>query len=253
MTGPLSRRTVLRSAGVVIGLPLLDAMLPVGLAAERKADALRPRRMVFINRPLGLHAPYFFPEQAGPDYVSSRYLKHLEPHRRDFTVFSGVSHLGYAGHGSGAGLLTGVESKHLRSGDIRNTISLDQFVASQVESDARYASLALGGGDLSWNSKGVRVPSESSCAAVFKQLFVDGTPDEIARQVREIESGHSILDGVRDQARALSGSVGTDDRARLDLLLTSIREAEQRLQQDEAWVHKPKPKIDVKPYQDLAS
>src|SRR6185369_42025 len=32
--------------------------------------------------------------------------------------------------------------------------------------------------------------------------------------------------------------------------LTSIREAEQRLQQDQAWVKKPKPKVPVKPLTD---
>lgn len=251
---PLSRRTMLRSAGVAVGLPLLDAMLPVGLGAERKAEDLRPQRMVFINRPLGLHAPYFFPEQTGRDYVATRYLKHLEPHRRDFTVFSGVSHLGYSGHGSGAGLLTGVESKHIRStNEIRNTISLDQEFASHVGSATRYASLVLGGGDMSWNRKGVRVPSEPRSSHVFRQLFIDGTREEIARQVAQIAKGRSILDGVRDQAKALAGAVGAADRARLDLLLSSIREAEQHLEQDEAWVHKPKPKVDARPHQDLPS
>ena len=55
----LDRRTFLRSAGVAIGLPFLDAMLPAG-AAEAKARH-RATRMVLIGRPLGLHAPYFFP------------------------------------------------------------------------------------------------------------------------------------------------------------------------------------------------
>ena len=36
---------------------------------------------------------------------------------------------------------------------------------------------------------------------------------------------------------------GSADRERLELLLTSIREAEQRLQQDQAWAKKPKPKV----------
>ncbi len=78
---PLNRRTFLRSAGVCIGLPLLDAMLPIGLGAERKAAALRPKRMLLISRPLGLHAPYFFPEKAGKDYELTRYLKPLQEHR----------------------------------------------------------------------------------------------------------------------------------------------------------------------------
>ena len=38
---PMNRRTFLRSAGVCIGLPLLDAMLPIGPGAEQKAAALR--------------------------------------------------------------------------------------------------------------------------------------------------------------------------------------------------------------------
>jgi hypothetical protein len=248
----LPRRTFLRSAGVAIGLPLLDAMLPIGLGAERKAEALQPRRMLLINRPLGLHTPFLFPEQAGRDYEPTRYLKHLEAHRRDFTVFSGVSHHGYTGHGSGAGLLTGVAAHHIRStNEIRNTISIDQEAASRLGGETRYASLTLGGGDLSWNRKGVRVPSEPRNSAVFKQLFIDGTPEETAREVQRLETGRSILDGVREQAKALSNAVGAADRARLDLLLSSIREAEQRLQQDEQWVHKPKPKVEVKPYADL--
>ena len=62
-------------------------------------------------------------------------------------------------------------------------------------------------------------------------------------EIQKLATGHSILDGVRSQARALATSLTSSDRARLDLQLTSIREAEQRLQQDEAWVRRPKPKL----------
>ncbi len=245
---PLNRRTFLRSAGVCIGLPLLDAMLPIGLGAEQKAAALRARRMLLIGRPLGLHAPFLFPEKAGADYEAPRYLKPMQEYRRDFTVFSGMSHRGYnAGHGSEVGLFTGVGPEGMRPGDIRNTISLDQEAASRLGGQTRFASLQLGGGDLSWNRKGVKVPSESRATVAFKQMFIDGTPAEVAREVQKIQAGQSILDGVREQARSLASTLGPGDRQRLDLLLTSIREAEQRLQQDQAWVRKPKPKVSVKP------
>ena len=65
---PLNRRTFLRSAGVCIGLPLLDAMLPVGLGAERKAAALRPKRMLLIGRAARPARAHFFPAKAGKDY-----------------------------------------------------------------------------------------------------------------------------------------------------------------------------------------
>ena len=86
----LDRRTFLRAAGVSIGLPLLDAMLPVGLHAEQKAQAASPKRLLLINKPLGIHGPNFFPEKAGKDYEPSRYLKVLKEHRKEFTVFSGM-------------------------------------------------------------------------------------------------------------------------------------------------------------------
>jgi hypothetical protein len=245
---PLNRRTFLRSAGVGIGLPLLDAMLPIGLGAERKAAALRPKRMLLISRPLGLYAPNFFPAKTGKDYELTRYLRPLEEHRRDFTVFSGLSHVGYpGGHHTEVALLTGVAPEGVRFGDIRNTISLDQEIGARLGGETRFPSLSLGGGVLSWNRKGVKVPSEERVTQVFKQLFIDGTPEEVAREVERIKTGQSILDGVRDQARSLGATLGPADRRRLDLMLNSIREAEQRLQQDQAWVTKPKPKVPAQP------
>jgi hypothetical protein len=251
---PLNRRTFLRAAGVCIGLPLLDAMLPVGLRAEQKAAAMRPKRLVLIGNPLGLYAPYFFPEKAGKDYEPSRYLKSLQEHKQDFTVFSGMSHRGYpATHDTQYALLTGAPSERVRFGDVRNTISLDQEVAARIGDTTRFPFLSLGGGlnlvggALSWDSHGVMVPSEGRATQVFKQMFIDGTAEEVAREVQKIQTGQSILDGVREQARSLANSLGPADRGRLDLLLTSIREAEQRLQRDQTWVQKPKPKVQAKP------
>ncbi len=251
MVQRLSRRTLLKAAGVSIGLPLLDAMLPVGLRAETKAAAMSPARLLLIGRPLGFHAPYFFPEKAGKDYEPSRYLKLLDKHRADFTVFSGIAHRGYpGGHGTHPALFTGVRPEGVRPGDLRNTISLDQLVASRMGNETRFASLVLGGGELAWNAKGVKIPSEERATQVFKALFVQGTPAEVAKEMKKIAAGQSILDGVRDQAKTLSQNLGSADRDRLDLLLSSIREAEARLAQDQAWINKPKPVVETKPFAD---
>lgn len=242
---PLPRRSFLRAGAVSIGLPLLDAMLPVGLRAERVADALRARRMVLITRPLGFHAANFFPEQTGLDYRPSRYLKMLEDFRGDFTVFSGLSHLGYTfGHYSERFLMSGTPAPMVRAG--KATISLDQEVAGHVGGHTRHASLVLGyvgNGAFSYNRHGVAVPAEYSTRRAFSRLFIDGKPLEVAAEMRNIEAGGSILDGVRDQAAALARSLTAADRERVDLLLTSVREAEDRLRQEAAWAAKPKPKV----------
>jgi hypothetical protein len=241
---PLHRRTFLRAAGVCVGLPLLDAMIPVGLGQERRAEAARPRRMVLIGRPLGLHTPFLFPDQAGPDYGHTRYTRVLDAHRRQLTIFSGMSHRGYPdGHHTDVGLMTGAPGEGIRLNDVRNTISLDQEAADHIGTQTRFASLVLGGTLYSWNRRGVRVPGHNWASGVFRQLFIQGTPEEVAREVRQLRDGRSILDNLRAQARALANQVGPADRHRLDLLQTSIREAEQRLLQDEAWIHRPKPRV----------
>lgn len=249
----LSRRTMLRAGGVALGLPLLDAMTPLGLGAEAAAAAQSPRRMVLISRPLGVHAPHLFPETAGLDYESTRYLKLLDAHRGRFTVFSGLSHLDYPNaHHTESGLWTGVSAELMqRDRGTRNTVSLDVLAAEQLGSATRFPHLALGGSH-SYNHKGVRVPSLRDARQMFRQLFLDGSPEEIAREMQRIRDGRSILDGVREEVRSLTAGLGPGDRERIDTMLASVREAEQRLAQDEAWVARPKPKVkfEVKDYKE---
>jgi hypothetical protein len=239
----LSRRTMLRASGVAIGLPLLEAMLPSGVRAEKELKLLAPRRMLLISRPLGTHAPFLFPDKPGLDYESTRYLEVLDENRGRFTLFSGLSHPGHAHHHSEAGLFTGVAGEFIRDPhSMRNTVSLDILAAEHIGSKTRFPSIGLGGAN-SYNRRGVRMPSIGTAAQMFHQLFVNGTPAEVAREVERLREGQSILDGVRQQARAMARNLGAGDRQRLDKLLSSIREAEQRLTQDEAWVNKPKPAV----------
>src|SRR5690349_23213576 len=92
----LDRRTFLRGAGVALALPWLDSMTPAFAAAAKSTSPLAPgatpRRLIGICNNLGLLADQFFPQGAGRDYVPSPYLKLLQEHRKDFSVFTGVSH-----------------------------------------------------------------------------------------------------------------------------------------------------------------
>ena len=218
-------------------------MIPAG-AAEAKKAMTQPPRMVLVGQPLGMYAPNFFPEKPGRDYEPSRYLKLLQAHREQFTVFSGMSHRYAAGHYAEVGLMTGVSPDFIRANDIKNGISLDQEVASHIGNQTRFASLILGGGDCAWNRRGVRIPSEYRATQVFRKLFISGTPEEEKRELQRIRDGQSILDDVRGQITTINNKVSTNDRQRLDLFLTSVREAEQHLQQDEHWGTTPKPHVD---------
>ena len=55
------------------------------------------------------------------------------------------------------------------------------------------------------------------------------------------------MDIVRSEAKALERQVGPGDREKLDDWYTSVRELEKRLEANEAWINKPKPKVKKAP------
>lgn len=248
----ISRRRFLQGAGIALTLPLLEGMLPTFARAAALSNPLvpdgKPRRIFAICNNLGLLTDNLFPTASGRDYALTPYLSHLASHRDHFSIFSGVSHPNVdGGHPADVCFLTA--APHPGSSSFRNTISLDQHIAEQIGVLTRFPSLTLGvntrSRSLSWTGTGVAIPPEDKAAEVFKQLFFQGKPEQIAEQIRRLDTGRSILDTVAGQARELQRSVGTHDRERIDQYFTSVRSLEQRLQASRGWEHKPKPVVDA--------
>ena len=99
---------------------------------------------------------------------------------------------------------------------------------------------------LSWTGGGVLIPCEESPSAVFRRMFVQGSPEEIAAQVRRLELGESIMDALAGQTRSLQRGLGARDRERLDQYFTGVRDLEKRLASAREWEHEPKPQVSVK-------
>jgi hypothetical protein len=210
------------------------------------APGATPRRMLGICNNLGLLADQFFPTGAGREYVASPYLKVLQEHRNEFTIFTGVSHPNVdGGHPADVCFLTA--APHPGSGSFRNTISLDQHIAEQIGILTRFPSLTLAVNtrtrSLSWTGTGVAIPPEDKAASVFQEMFLQGSPAQIDAQIRKLDTGRSILDAVAGQAADLQSSVGSRDRERLDQYFTSVRDLEHRLQASKGWERKPKPVV----------
>ena len=250
MTKVLSRRTLLKGAGVAIGLPLLDAMAPSAVLGQA-ARPLPRRRLVCVDYTLSLHTPYFFPDQAGLGYKPSPYLDILKGFRDHFSVFSGMAHPGMessGGHGAQISFLSGAPGAG--AAGFRNSISMDQLLAEKVGVQTRVRSLVLSQ-LLSIGRNGVALPGMGSPAKLFALLFLEGTPKEVDLQVRRLREGRSILDVVRAPAKTLEGNVGPHDRDKLEEYFSALREVEQQLQSAEDWARKPKPKVDVAPFKDV--
>ena len=245
----ISRRHFLRAAGVALALPPLES-----LARFRRAEPRR--RMVCICAPLGLHPAFFLPEKTGKDYALTPYLEVVKEFRKDFTIVSGLAHPGMSpgsAHQASASFLTGAPGAG-RPG-FRNSISIDQLAAEQIGDQTRIRSLVLSGegGGLSWTRTGAQVPAESAPSKVFARLFLSDSPEEVRDRARQLAEGRSVLDDVTAQAKALNGSLGHDDREKLEEYLTSVRELEKRLAKDELWFRKPKPKVDAAPPKDVTN
>jgi hypothetical protein len=253
----MQRRTFIRAAGISLALPWLDAFAaaPNTKHETRNTKQDGPRRIICICAPLGLHPDNFFPEKVGRDYELSPYLEILKEFREEFTVISGLAHAGMGSsfaHQASASFLTGVPGAG-RPG-FRNAISLDQFAADHIGTQTRFPSLALSGegsGGLSWTRTGALIPADNMPSKVFARLFLEGKADEVQGQMRRLADGRSILDDVREQAKSLRSGLGSEDRDKLDEYLTSVRELEQRMVNDESWAKTPKPKVNVEPPKDI--
>ena len=241
----LGRRTFLKAAGASLALPFLDAMRP---AFASETETASPKRMVAINVDLGFIPDKFFPKDAGRNYQLSPYLEPLKALRDEFTVFSGVHHPGTGGlHGGDICFLTA--ATHPTRPGFQNTISLDQRVAQEVGHLTRFPSLALrvgpGSKSLSYTSDGVAIPAIERPSEVYKLLFIDGSAEQIRNQIQRLRDGRSLMDQFGSDIQKLHRSVGTADRQRLQQYFDSLRELEKRLEIQEAWSTRPKPKVDV--------
>lgn len=255
---PLSRRHFLKGAGAAcVALPLLDAMVPCFRSrtfAAGNDPAKAPHRFLAACATLGFHTPFLFPEQTGQGYTLTPYLEQIQDHRDKFTVFSGLAHpeqQGNNGHASELTWLTSAQRPGLAG--FKNTISIDQLIAEQIGMQTRYPYLALStsGRSMSWNSNGVEIPGETRPSQVFKALFIDGSEQEVADEIRNLKRGRSILDTVHGEAKQLNRQLGPRDQTKLDEYFTAVRDLETRLLQSEEWARKPKPHTDAKPPQDI--
>ena len=254
----VSRRHVLKGgAAVALSLPLLEAMTPTfgrQAAAASRADGNSPKRFMAACATLGFHGPFLFPEKSGRDYQLTPYLELLKDHREQLTVFSGLSHpeqQGNNGHASELTWLTSAQRPGLAG--FRNSISLDQMIAERIGIETRFPSLVLStsGRSMSWTSAGVEIPGETSPSRLFKALFINGTEQEVAQEIRQIQRGRSILDTVGGEARKLDRELSKRDRDKLDEYLTAVRDLEFRLQQSKGWATRPKPSVDAEQPQDI--
>ena len=245
----LDRRTFLKAGGVAMALPLLETM------ALANPPSRTPARMVNVCATLGLYADAWFPKTTGAGYQPSEYLALIDEHRQHYTLFSGLAHANQSGrqaHNSEITWLTSAEHPGLDG--FRNTISLDQAAADHLGYVTRYPSIVLGTispQSQSYTNGGVMVPAETSPAALFTKLFLQGDARQVARETQRLDDGGSILDHLKSETTSLQSRVSAADRLKLAAYFEAVRTAEKELTEVRAWLDRPKPVVDMAPPSDI--
>jgi hypothetical protein len=229
----LSRRTVLRGAGVALGLPFLESMLTAGLRRASAAGVPRSR-LACIYIPHGCVMDQWRPTAAGRDFVFTPTLQSLEPLRDRLNVVSGLKlPAAYVGESSAA-------ANHGRSSQCWLTCmpegmgpsptSVDQLAARHIGQETPLPSLELAleaGSSISYLTPQTPLPMETNPRVVFERLLGDGsTPAERAARQHQLSS---LLDSVTGQVAALKRDLPGPDRERMDRYLSDVRELERRL------------------------
>ena len=155
----MSRRTVLRGAGVALALPLLDAMIPAATALAQTAAAPKPR-FVGLFVPHGMAPGYWVPDKVGADFEFPFNFKPLEPYRKHTTILSGLHSRSAepppgatgADHWVAAAFLCANKPRKTAGADVYVGTTIDQIIAQRYGQENLMPSLQLAVEDPGANS-----------------------------------------------------------------------------------------------------
>jgi len=251
----MSRRTLLRGAGTALALPLLDAMVPAGIALAQSAARPKPR-FVGCFVPHGMAPGYWVPKTEGAlDPVFPFNWKPLEPFRDHTIILSGLHSRSAepppgatgADHWVAAAFLCANKPKKTAGADVYAGTTIDQMIAQKIGRDNLMPSMQLAVEDpganssncgegyscaytntISWATPTDPLPMELNPQVVFERMFGDGSTAELRAKRRKRDG--SILDSLTGSLSRLRNESSAPDRARIDNYTENVREIERRLQ-----------------------
>lgn len=248
----ISRRTVLKSAGVALGLPFLDAMVPAATALAQTAAAPK-LRMGFFYFPHGAimhntsHGPAmdkWTPSGSGANFKLSPILASLEPYKKYISSFGNLENASTAGSVHSFTPSTWLSCTRPAAGRAKAhmAVTLDQVISKIISQDTPLPSLEMSSETIVQRSAGNNsiyttlsfrdadspLPMETNPRKIFLQLFGEG--DTAQERAAIGEQTDSILDLIVDDTKKLQGRLGGGDRAILEGYLESVREIERRAQ-----------------------
>ncbi len=238
----LSRRAVLRGAGVSLALPWLEAMAP----AASSSSVRQPVRLAVLYMPNGVNVNAWSPEGTGRDFQLSPTLAPLSDFKDKILVLQNLwnqaSKDGDGHYVKESAILTSTRISKTLGEDLNsNGISMDQVAAQKSAGQTPLPSLELGispeatgvdlavgytrvyGCHIAWSSPTTPLAREINPRSVYERLFRASAPQGNASREDAL-----LLDNVLGQANELRAQLGSADRRRIDEYMSVVRSLEQR-------------------------
>jgi Protein of unknown function (DUF1552) len=247
---PVSRRTLLKGAGVALGLPFLEAMRPRSLAAQ----TVVPQRFLAFFCPCGTEPSRWEPSPT--DAITEADLTEClvdlagfeaeqewpasGPVFSDITWVTNVDHEAVCADIHNPSMALSAHHARGASPEVTPQPTLDQYLAARIQEQTPYRSLtssatgdtAITQGFLSFRENGQSEAVFRNATDLFDTVFSGLDPAAQAggapMEIRSRDA--SILDYAQEDALRLSVRLGAADRQRMEAYLTSVRELEQQIQ-----------------------
>lgn len=241
----MKRRRFLRGlGGVALGIPFLESLAVRRLGAQPTAPN---RRFVVVFNCNGVNMETFWPEVPFGDLAPASFdgpygTAPLARHAEDLLVLRGVHQTprgfgldrqGGDDHQRGMGCKLTAQPLAQTPDMYATGISVDQYVAQQINPGGREPLNLLVGpqagqvaGHISYRGSQAPVTPENDPSRAF-QALVGLDPGNAEARERVIARRESVLDLVRDDLEDLRRApLGRDDRDKLDMHFTAVRELE---------------------------
>lgn len=244
---PISRRTLLRGAGISLALPFLEAMRPTRASAQSAG----PKHYFGLFYPNGTERNLWVPAD-GPLSAGT-----LSPALQDFagfaaegiwpaggpvfddvTVIGGVNHSGVSPEIHQPALALAAH-KGVADPGVPGAATLDQVIADSIGTDTPFRHLALAAtgstdlyqGYISFREGGQATSTYRDPLQMFEEVFANVGGDDQQANAAALAAARrtSILDFVKDDAARLQMRLGAEDKRRVDQYLTAVSELETQL------------------------
>ncbi len=240
MSLSLSRRALLKSLGFAAA-----ASVPVFRTGVLHAEgAIQiPKRFVAFVHFCGTMTKQFFPDQAGADAplpsVLPPLLVPLNPYKSKLLVVKGlkIASAIQAGGSHTRGMVTMLSGHNEASDGKSGGQTIDHHIGNTIGGATQFRSLQFAvsnkyGGGISWSAANQSAPPMEDPYAAFDRIFGATTvPNADPAALEKIRKRRqSVFDHISGDLKALAPHLSTQDRSRVEVHLSSVREVEQRLQ-----------------------